>query len=318
MSSPLDDVLSRFSRKYRDKAKEMEPLIQKYIKKGLSPAEAVDKAMKDVGFKSYVAKAVKDTMLSSAVIGTGSFSMAKTLPLTAAWDPSGMTLSEKLHGASKVMRRRIIDTIQYQLKEGRSVIESARALYDGYNTTNNIVQKQELPKYLKNIVNFSRRSDLSAKDAANLQRLVRRAQRITDRMSEHGEPNRALKTSYKELLDAANTYSDRAFTRAIKTAVEEKSRYVAERIARTESARAWYDGFRATTINDPNVAAYRWVESNRHPTEDICDENAKTDKYGLGAGVFPKDQAPELPAHPHCLCHYEKVYVSELGKKVEF
>ena len=29
--------------------------------------------------------------------------------------------------------------------------------------------------------------------------------------------------------------------------------------------------------------------------------------------IFPKDRAPELPAHPHCLCHYEKVYASELS-----
>ena len=66
-------------------------------------------------------------------------------------------------------------------------------------------------------------------------------------------------------------------------------------------------------MNDPDVVAYRWVESTRHPTEDICDEYAKVDAYGLVPGIFSKDKAPELPAHPHCLCHYEKVYASELG-----
>mgnify|MGYP006870782090 CR=1 FL=1 len=74
------------------------------------------------------------------------------------------------------------------------------------------------------------------------------------------------------------------------TAVEEKSRYVAERIARTESARAWYQGFLKDTMDDPDVVAYRWVESTRHPTEDICDEYAKVDAYGLGPGIFPKDK----------------------------
>lgn len=127
-------------------------------------------------------------------------------------------------------------------------------------------------------------------------------------------PNRALKTSYKELLDAVESCSDKALRRAVRTAVEEKSRYVAERIARTESARAWYQGFLKDTMDDPDVVAYRWVESTRHPTEDICDEYAKADDYGLGPGIFPKDKAPELPAHPHCLCHYEKVYASELER----
>ena len=134
------------------------------------------------------------------------------------------------------------------------------------------------------------------------------------RLAQNGAPNRALKTSYKELLGAVESCSDKALKRAIRTTVEEKSRYVAERIARTESARAWYQGFLKDTIDDPDVVAYRWVESTRHPTEDICDEYAKVDAYGLGPGIFPKDKAPELPAHPHCLCHYEKVYASELER----
>ena len=45
----------------------------------------------------------------------------------------------------------------------------------------------------------------------------------------------------------------------------------------------------------------------------LKDEYATVDAYGLGPGIFPKDKAPELPAHPHCLCHYEKVYASELS-----
>lgn len=192
-------------------------------------------------------------------------------------------------------------------------MKSARALYDGYNTTDNMVRKQRLPKYLQDVVNFSRRSDLGENDVISLQKLVRKARRVVDRLAQNGAPDRALKTSYKELLDAVESCSDKALKRAIRTAVEEKSRYVAERIARTESARAWYQGFLKDTMDDSDVVAYRWVESTRHPTEDICDEYAHVDMYGLGKGVFPKDKAPELPAHPHCLCHYEKVYASELN-----
>ena len=227
-----------------------------------------------------------------------------------------MTLSEKLHGTSKAMRNHIINTIKEQLKQGAHAMKSARALYDGYNTTDNVVRKQMLPKYLQDVVNFSRRSDLTKNDVITLQKLVRKARRGVDRLAQNGAPNRALKTSYKELLDAVESCSDKALKRAIRTAVEEKSRYVAERIARTESARAWYQGFLKDTMDDPGVVAYRWVESTRHPTEDICDEYAKVDAYGLGPGIFPKDKAPELPAHPHCLCHYEKVYASELDSYV--
>uniref|UniRef100_UPI0028051CE5 TNT domain-containing protein n=1 Tax=uncultured Allisonella sp. TaxID=339338 RepID=UPI0028051CE5 len=100
---------------------------------------------------------------------------------------------------------------------------------------------------------------------------------------------------------------DKALKRAIRTAVEEKSRYVAERIAITESARAWYQGFLKDTMDDPDVVAYRWVESTWHPTEDICDEYAKVDAYGLGTGIFPKDKVPVLPVHPNCMCRLRPV-----------
>ena len=185
----------------------------------------------------------------------------------------------------------------------------ARALYDGNNTTDNVVRKQMLPKYLQDVVNFSRRSDLGENDVIALQKLVRKAGRMVDRLAQNGAPDRALKTSYKELLDAVKSCSDKALKRAIRKAVEEKSRYV----ARTESARPCYQGLLKDTRDASDVVAYRWVESTWHPAEDICDEYATVDAYGLGPGIFPKDKTPELPAHPHCLCHYEKVYASELG-----
>ena len=57
-------------------------------------------------------------------------------------------------------------------------MKSARALYDGYNTTDNVVRKQMLPKYLQDVVNFSRRSDLGKNDVIALQKLVRKARRM--------------------------------------------------------------------------------------------------------------------------------------------
>ena len=83
--------------------KEAEPLIQKYLDEGMLPAHAVDKVLKKTDFKAYMTKAVKDAMLSSAVIGASSYTAGKSTPLDEAWDPSGMTLSEKLHGTSKAI-----------------------------------------------------------------------------------------------------------------------------------------------------------------------------------------------------------------------
>ena len=71
-----------------------------------------------------------------------------------------------------------LNTIKEQLKQGARAMKSARALYDGDNTTDNVVRKQMLPKYLQDVVNFSRRSDLGKNDVIALQKLVRKARRV--------------------------------------------------------------------------------------------------------------------------------------------
>ena len=63
--------------------------------------------------------------------------------------------------------------------------------------------------------------------------------------------------------------------------------YNAQRLARTMVSHAYEQSFMAV---------------NEH---DICRERAETDQYGLGVGVFPKD---ELPLdHPNGMCTFEAV-----------
>lgn len=91
---------------------------------------------------------------------------------------------------------------------------------------------------------------------------------------------------------------------------------MAERIARTEAARAWADGFAEKYMDDDSVVAFQWKLASRHPKFDICDLYADANLYGLGKGIYPKNATPRLPVHPHCLCHLAPVYRSELkGKK---
>lgn len=91
---------------------------------------------------------------------------------------------------------------------------------------------------------------------------------------------------------------------------------MAERIARTEAARAWADGFAEKYMDDDSVVAFQWKLASRHPKFDICGLYAEANLYGLGKGIYPKNATPRLPVHPHCLCHLAPVYRSELkGKK---
>ncbi len=140
-----------------------------------------------------------------------------------------------------------------------------------------------------------------------------------NRLAKSGAPDKALQAAYNELIESVKEGNEEAIQKAIKTAVNEKSRYVAERITRTEMARAYADGFIAKMNGDDDIVAVKFKLSGRHPTFDICDMYAKADMYNLGAGVYPKDKLPPLPIHPHCLCRYVEIYTGEVdtGKQRE-
>lgn len=316
MASPIQKILQEASFAYMSKAGVVVRLAISYIVEDhMDTEEAVDKSLQESQMDLFWESAVEAAIAKAFAKGAGIATIPLLPELREAWDPSGMKLSEKLHGTQKEMRQAIISTIQQQQKLGNHAMQAARALYDGYNSGIHVVRKQELPKYMQQVVHFVRRSEFPDDDYYALMRLVRRASRQTERLGTHGAPNRALRTAYKQLLQAVEENNTKAIENAIKTAVEEKSRYVAERIARTEAARAWADGFHYQYDGDAEVAAYRWKLSSRHPHFDICDMYAHANLWGLGSGIFPKDKTPILPVHPHCLCHLSPVYHSEIKNK---
>lgn len=160
---------------------------------------------------------------------------------------------------------------------------------------------QDLPKYLQKV------REATGND---LQTLAEQRQAIDkiNRLARNGAPNKALQAAYNELLEAVQKGNEKA----VEVAVNEKSRYVAERIARTEMARAWADGFIAKMKTDADIVAVKFKLSSRHSVFDICDMYAKADMYGLGAGIYPKDKLPPLTVHPHCLCRYVEVIEGEV------
>lgn len=82
--------------------------------------------------------------------------------------------------------------------------------------------------------------------------------------------------------------------------------YNAQRLARTLISHAYQQTFQMVNENDPFVVGYRWLTSNFHGRVcEICRERAETDQYGLGVGVFPKDQLPL--DHPNGMCTFEAV-----------
>lgn len=82
--------------------------------------------------------------------------------------------------------------------------------------------------------------------------------------------------------------------------------YEALRLVRTEVSAAHGDALIRSAAYNPACKGVKWVLSSEHPEYDICDELANAN-IGYGAGVYPVDQAPPMPAHPNCLCFFIEV-----------
>lgn len=318
----LQRQLEAFSKRYGTQGYLMKARIEILMKQGRSPEDAVRQVFREFGVEDWLQVNVAQVIVGTAqdALGKEAASTLSTAAILEAlsnpWDGSGLTLSEKIHGASNVMLNDVISTLREQIRRNKTVKDTAQALYDGYKS-GHVVREQQLPKYLDELTRWTRRSreNLSQEELKDLQRAIRKVKYQADDLVDDRATYNHFRTSLQELMDKLEHGSEKAAQRALQNAIEEKSRYVAERIARTEAARARYDAFIARYGEDDSVVAYQWKLGSRHPAEDICDMYANADLYGLGKGVFPKDKVTAQPAHPHCLCHYAPVYEPEIKGK---
>lgn len=214
-----------------------------------------------------------------------------------AWADDGLTLSQRTTRGSKWVVQQVTQTIETAVKKGGSVMSMAKDLFDGYGHGGTIPE-QDLPEFMAKLTKLTR--DYNSKP---FKQALRKAERSIGRLQTKG-----LQAAYNGVLDALATENEEKIAKAIEVAVQEKTRYFAERIARTEKARAYADGIMYKYASDPDCIAFKWKLSSRHPCDDICDLYARADLWGMGAGIFPKDKVPTLPVHPNCMCRLVPVY----------
>lgn len=87
--------------------------------------------------------------------------------------------------------------------------------------------------------------------------------------------------------------------------VRKRIDYNAQRLARTMISHAYEESFVRTTKNNPFITAYKWLPSYTDRMCEVCRERGEQDQYGLGAGVYPKDQLPL--DHPNGMCAFSTV-----------
>lgn len=255
------------------------------------------------------AKSPRDLVLQVAA----EFNLGASEALAAAFS----VLLERLIGPAEVQAMPVGDVVLSRLlyrhavqtaaevtaivREHAQGVHDARALllrlYDGYDPQDGIQRPLEgraiasLPRALREIVaEPGPRADLAA--------LLDDAQRQASRVK-----SRALRSGYLDLLSTWESGAAREVLRKkLDVAHREKSRFMADRIAQTELARAYQARVAAEVMADTETTVVQVMLNPAHPALDICDLHATADLWGLGKGCYPKEEAPRPPFHPYCWC----------------
>lgn len=268
---------------------------------GLKPNEAVRKA-----YAKYPVMDMMKATLQAELVNTFMAGYGENVPYSAksisqamseSWTSDDLTLSKRLYRRSSTIRNEVADTIKQALKTNKTVKGLAKSIFDGYGK-GGIIPEASIPKFLSKLSDINISGE-STPEAKRKERALLRS--VKGKISRLDTPY--VRAAYNEVAAAVDDGNEIRLQKAIYNATQEKARYHAERIARTENARAYADGQMNRFLDDEDIVAFQWKLSSRHPRYDICDFYANADLYGLGKGVYPKDKFPRLPAHPHCMCH---------------
>lgn len=312
----LQELLATQSQRTQKLAWQVAKETAAAIQSGTSAAQAVSTAMDRVGMAQAVRGNVAEAVVQSLCIGSGiwpkveghaDIGRLKDIALQHTWDDSGMTLSTRLHGTNAAMRADIVGAVNSLVQSKDNAWQASRKIYDGYGLGGaiNRAKLSDLPGDLTTLLERAQ-GTLAPESLADLKLRAKQLSAYADRLA-----TGPLRASYQQFASRLEKGLTMGLDKLVKTATEEKARYHADRILRTEAARAWGQGFAKQCADDPDVIGWRWETSSAHKIFDICDFHARADLYGMGPGVYPKAHHPSYPAHPHCLCNASMVFKGE-------
>lgn len=238
-------------------------LLEK-IRAGAKPRAALDAVLKEFNADAVAGFREALNAILQSSLGTTE---------VKAYKVGLVKLSDALYANAQAVAgvsQQIIEKHMQGLHDAR---ELRKALYAGYNFQDDPLHVvKPLPKYLQ--VEFDRFKAAALKTPA-------------------------LRAAYLEAIRKAEAGAGMdALEKALRVACYERNRYFANRIAQTELHRNYTDQVARELMADDQIEYVQWKLSGTHPKTDICDRHARVDAYGVGAGIYPKGEAPKPPAHP--------------------
>ena len=281
-----DAELDELSRRIYENARAAYLQFLTLVDDGMAPQEAIRRVMTEFDQKYYEQLA-------------GAFSAV----LDGAWAGhqvrsylvGSLPLSARLYRAHREVAEEAAAIIREHLKGVQMARQLALALYEGYGYRG-VEPLKVIAGQFRTLPIALRRLAQEPGVRATIMQTARRAAAGQLRST-------ALRSAYLQAFDAAIAGAARPrLERLLRVAVEEKSRYFANRIAQTELARAHSNAVAAELMADATIEVVQIRLSGAHPRADICDIITRVDKYGLGPGCYPKKLAPKPTFHPFCRC----------------
>ena len=276
--------------------------------------QIIDKGWSKFDIEPKIANSVIDNAIEGAIIKAKSKDpdviiderALKSAIVNVAWASDQIDLKNRNRRADTKTRRYMANAIKVNLEYTANYNDNIKKI-NAHIRSSGQVDEQFLRKRVRRMTQDIRSLGFTKDYEKDLRALELE---IKD-LAEMNYPSSETKRAYQRFIKSVRGKNLESFEKSVENMVKTKARYISRRIARTETARSQLDTFLAMSQFDEDVTAYRWRLDASHNITDICDVHAKSD-MGLGVGVYPKNQLPPIPAHPHCICYLTEVIDDDL------
>jgi hypothetical protein len=266
--------------------------LSQLVESGLPVNLAIEKVWVEFSIPNQLYEGAKLQSMQETASRLGLSLRNDPVVVEKAWKSTVDTGKTRLYvrNASARLRVNLEKTISDSIKAGDSIRQASQRIA---NNAKGDIQ----PNLVRQEINELARNPITAKEAKRLRDLI-----------DKGVTGPELRASYRRVIDVAEKNGPQAAQKQIDFAIKDKIMSEAERVARTESERAYYAAETEKIAKDPDAKYVKIRLSPKHVTKCICDKVTKTD-IGFGPGIYPKEKAPVLPLHPNCGCFITPVYV---------